>query len=297
MRSFETDENLIEKIEGMTTEYPYCMHQRDLTDIVIPWHWHEELELGYIERGTWQIRTLNAEYTVHQGDGFFVNSNVMDMKKNAAPGSCTLEVNHIFHPVFLSGHFRSRFETRYLNPIIKNRRIEVHILRRGHEPADQILSNLRKLKDIQAQPDTEFAVRNLLSESWMLLMKDIRISATADTGINTESQHRLRSMISYIHTHYHEKMTLTQIADSAAVSDREALRCFRRHLQQSPFEYLISFRLNQAKKMLKETGQSVTQISYQCGFSDSAYMGRLFKKTFGMTPLAYRNMQDNAKTP
>lgn len=184
-----------------------------------------------------------------------------------------------------------------MNPIIKNRRIEVHILRLCHEPADQILSNLRKLKDIQAQPDTEFAVRNLLSESWMLLMKDIRISATADTGINTESQHRLRSMISYIHTHYHEKMTLTQIADSAAVSDREALRCFRRHLQQSPFEYLISFRLNQAKKMLKETDQSVTQISYQCGFSDSAYMGRLFKKTFGMTPLAYRNMQDNAKTP
>lgn len=36
--SFETDENQVEKIEGMTVEYPYCLHLRNLTDIVIPWH-------------------------------------------------------------------------------------------------------------------------------------------------------------------------------------------------------------------------------------------------------------------
>ncbi len=34
----------------------------------------------------------------------------MDMKRNGTPGARTLEVNHIFHPVFLSGHFKSRFE-------------------------------------------------------------------------------------------------------------------------------------------------------------------------------------------
>lgn len=90
MTIFETAENQVEKIKGMTITYPYCMHQRDLTDIIIPWHWHEELELGYIEQGTSLIRTINSEYRIQQGDGFFINSNVMDMKKNAAPGSRTL---------------------------------------------------------------------------------------------------------------------------------------------------------------------------------------------------------------
>ena len=96
------DENKIEQIEGMSTDYPYCMHQRNLTDIVIPWHWHEELELGYLEKGTSIITTVNAEYTIHQGDGFFINTNVMDTKRNAVPGHTALEINHIFHPVFLS---------------------------------------------------------------------------------------------------------------------------------------------------------------------------------------------------
>lgn len=39
--SFETDAYQIEKIAGMTDAYPYCMHRRDLTDFVVPWHWHE----------------------------------------------------------------------------------------------------------------------------------------------------------------------------------------------------------------------------------------------------------------
>lgn len=110
MSSFLTDENQVEQIEGMTTEYPYCLHKRDLTEYMIPWHWHEELELGYIQEGASKIITVSGEYTIRQGDGFFINSNVMDMKKNEEPGNRVLEINHIFHPVFLSGHFKSLFE-------------------------------------------------------------------------------------------------------------------------------------------------------------------------------------------
>ncbi len=291
MRSFETDENQVEKIEGMSIEYPYCLHQRNLTDIVIPWHWHEELELGYIESGASRIRTVNGEYIVHQGDGFFINSQVMDLKENAAPGSYTLEINNIFHPVFLSGHFKSRFETKYLDPLIKNRKIEVHLIRPGHRTSDRLLTNLRKLKELQEQPDAEFATRNLLSESWLLLLEDIQGQQPGDTAVKTESQDRLRSMIAYIHGHYQEKLTLAQIAGCAAVSEREALRCFRRHLQQTPVAYLTGFRLNQAKKLLAETELSVTEISFRCGFSDSAYMGKVFRKAFELTPQGYRKLR------
>lgn len=291
MLSFETDENQVEKIEGMSATYPYCMHRRDLTDIIIPWHWHEELELGYIEQGTSQIRTVNKEYIIEQGDGFFINSNVMDMKRNAVPGTRTLEINHIFHPVFLSGHFKSRFETKYLNPITQNRQIEVHILQKDRPISKQILANLKKIKTLQNRPDTEFATRNLLSDSWMLLMEDIKNTQSSVTIINMESQNRLRSMLACIHNHYPEKLTLADIAASANISEREALRCFQKNLNQSPVEYLIGFRLNQAKKMLAETEYSITQISYQCGFSNSAYFGKIFKKNFDMTPLAYRSIQ------
>ncbi len=289
MQSFETDRNQVEMIEGMTIEYPYCLHKRDLTNFVIPWHWHEELELGYIQEGIIKIVTVGAEYIVHQGDGFFVNSNVMCMKQNASPGTRTVEINHIFHPVFLGGHFKSRFETKYLNPIINNRQIEVHMIRRGHATANLILKNLYQLKELQNEVDTEFQTRNILSEIWRLLIKELQENPDSPRMVGTEQTNRLRSMISYINQNYPEKMTLSQIAKTAGVSEREATRCFKKCIGQSPMEYLIKYRLNQAKKLLLETDMSITSICQQCGFSDSAYFGKVFRRSYGMTPREYRS--------
>lgn len=289
MKAFETDRNQVEIIEGMTIEYPYCLHKRDLTDFVVPWHWHEELELGYIQEGTSKIVTIGAEYTIRQGDGFFVNSNVMCMKQNASSGVKTIEINHIFHPVFLGGHFKSRFETKYLNPVINNRQIEVHIIHRGHSTANLILKNLYHLRDLQNETDSEFQTRNILSETWNLLIKELQENPGNHNITGTDQTNRLRSMIAYINQYYSEKIALAEIAKAASVSEREASRCFKKNIGQSPMEYLIQYRLNQSKKLLLETNMTITDICQQCGFSDSAYFGKVFRKSYGMTPSEYRS--------
>ena len=289
MQSFEIDRNQVEIIEGMTIEYPYCLHKRDLTNFIVPWHWHEELELGYIQEGISKIVTVGAEYTVRQGDGFFVNSNVMCMKQNASSGVKTIEINHIFHPIFLGGHFKSRFETKYLNPVINNKQIEVHVIRRGRSTANLILKNLYHLKELQNETDSEFQTRNTLSETWCLLIKELQENPDIQKTTGMEQTNRLRSMIAYINQHYPERITLAEIAKIAGVSEREASRCFKKTIGQSPMEYLIKDRLNQSKKLLLETNMTITAICQQCGFSDSAYFGKVFRKSYGMTPSEYRS--------
>ena len=46
--------------------------------------------------------------------------------------------------------------------------------------------------------------------------------------------------------------------------------------------------LNQSKKLLLETDMTITDICQQCGFSDSAYFGKVFRRSFGITPGEYR---------
>ncbi len=287
-KEFVVDRNQVEQIDGMTTDYPYCMHERDLSNIMIPWHWHEELELGYIQKGTSKIITLDKTFEVHQGDGFFINSNVMDMKKNATPGTSVLKINHIFHPVFLSGHFKSIFETKYITPITNNHTITVHVIRRGHKTSNQLLDHLVTLHALQAQNDKEFHTRNLLSECWLLLIQELKEHViTADT-IPPIMQDRLQNMISYIHQNFPHKITAAQIAASAHISEREAVRIFQKNIGMSPIEYLLSYRLNESLKHLSSNSMSITEISYACGFSESAYFGKLFKKQYGQTPTEYR---------
>ena len=201
----------------------------------------------------------------------------------------TIEINHIFHPIFLGGHFKSRFETKYLNPVINNKQIEVHVIRRGRSTANLILKNLYHLKELQNETDSEFQTRNTLSETWCLLIKELQENPDIQKTTGMEQTNRLRSMIAYINQHYPERITLAEIAKIAGVSEREASRCFKKTIGQSPMEYLIKYRLNQSKKLLLETNMTITAICQQCGFSDSAYFGKVFRKSYGMTPSEYRS--------
>lgn len=289
MLPFEINQNLVEHIEGMTVEFPYCMHERDLTDFIIPWHWHEELELGYIKKGTSVIRTLEHEYIIHQGDGFFINSNVVDTKQNENPGKTATEINHIFHPIFIGGHFGSRISSKYLTPILHNQQLSVHIIRRGSKEADAVLNNLVLLKNLNGKPNQEILIRNVLSETWLLLLHEIETHFHAPQLSDVEKQSQIKSMLSFIHRNYAEKITLSQIAEAANVSTREANRILQKSIHQSPFEYLMHYRLEKAKELLKKSNLSITEISYHCGFSDSTYLGKQFRKAYGMTPKDFRN--------
>jgi transcriptional regulator GlxA family with amidase domain len=180
--------------------------------------------------------------------------------------------------------------------VINNRQIEVHIIRRGHPTANLILKNLYRLKELQSETDPEFQTRNILSEAWSLLMKELQENPDSQSITGTEQTNRLRSMIAYINQHYPEKITLAEIAKTAGVSEREATRCFKKSIGQSPMEYLIKYRLNQSKKLLLETDMTITRICQQCGFSDSAYFGKAFRKSYGMTPSEYRGPLLNSRT-
>lgn len=295
MLSFETNQNQVEHIDGMTIEFPYCMHQRDLTDFTVPWHWHEELELGYIEKGTSIIRTLTQEYTIHQGDGFFINTNIVDTKLNGNPGKTTIEVNHIFHPIFIGGHFGSLITSKYLNPVLQNQNLSVYVIRRGTKETNTILNNLALLKDLNGKENQEIAIRNLLSETWILLLAELKKNFISTQDFNIEKQDQIKSMLFFIHKNYNEKITLAEIAKNASISTRKANRLFQEVIHQTPFEYLMHYRLNRTRELLENTDLSITEISYQCGFTDSTYMGKQFKKIYNETPTEYRKKYNNTE--
>ena len=142
---------------------------------------------------------------------------------------------------------------------------------------------------MQNETDSEFQTRNILSETWNLLIKELQENPGNHNITGTDQTNRLRSMIAYINQYYSEKIALAEIAKAASVSEREASRCFKKNIGQSPMEYLIQYRLNQSKKLLLETNMTITDICQQCGFSDSAYFGKVFRRFYGMTPGEYRS--------
>lgn len=273
----------MEEVEGLYNEYPYVFHHVDLSKTVIPWHWHEELEFCYVRTGSVKVATAGQTQTFEKGEGFFTNGNTLTAMTDA--DACVID-SHLFHPVFLGGHFKSVFETKYLNPVIQNRNLDILPIRGETEPQKQLLQKLYQLSRLQSQRDVELQTRNLLSEIWLLLLEELK--HTQIKSPHGRNHDRILTMLAYIQENYAKKLTLQEIADASAISTRECLRCFQMSIKQSPMEYLMEYRIQAAVRLLETTNLPVSEIAMRTGWSSSSYFTKMFHSIRGKTPNAHR---------
>jgi len=102
---------------------------------------------------------------------------------------------------------------------------------------------------------------------------------------------RIGEAISHLEVNYHQPVELDRLAAMARMSKRTFLRSFHAALGTSPIAYLIQLRVQRAASLLRRTEQSVTDIAFAVGFSDSNYFTRQFRKALGVTPGEYRRQQ------
>ena len=96
----------------------------------------------------------------------------------------------------------------------------------------------------------------------------------------------------YISDHYSEDFSLTDLADVVGVTPQHLCRLFRDALNMRPTDYLLGRRLDEAKRLIRNSDMSLSEISQKCGFNDPSYFSTVFKKHEGCSPAVYRK---NAK--
>ena len=65
-------------------------------------------------------------------------------------------------------------------------------------------------------------------------------------------------------------------------------RCFKKYYAQSPMNYVALYRLKYAQELLLKSSLSISEIAAECGFRDSSYFVKVFRKYLGQTPSEYR---------
>ena len=99
---------------------------------------------------------------------------------------------------------------------------------------------------------------------------------------------RLGNAIVHIETHYAENITLEDLAKKANLSKRQFQRIFQECIGCSPINHLMRIRIQQACELLRHSDRTITEIAFDCGFQDSNYFSRQFRKINGQTPSQYR---------
>ena len=110
-----------------------------------------------------------------------------------------------------------------------------------------------------------------------------------NTPIKKEQQTAIEQVVHYIEKNYANAITIDDMMKEIHISKYHFIRLFNRVIGATPYNYLTTYRINIAKKLLYSTDQSVSEIAEACGFLDASNFIAQFKKHTGQKPLQYRN--------
>ncbi len=255
-----------------------------------PCHWHDDIEWVYIVSGKMCYYINGKRILLNERDSLMVNARQMHYGYSHKEQDCHF-LCILFHPSLFGSN--KILLQNYIAPVIENSGCEyLHFSSertRGQEIATY-LEQIHCLKEGAANA-YEMQVIAVMFQLWSnllqggeLVIQDYKSNSNSDLEIQ-------KNMVSFIYLHYAEPITLNEIAASGNVSRSKCCLIFKHYLQQSPVDFLNTFRLKTSCSLLRNTEKSITEIAFSCGFNHLSYFSKLFCESFGCTPREYRNQE------
>ena len=272
-------------------QFPFLVSYQKLSEYEsgsFMWHWHPEIEITYVQKGTMCYKVNHMVYHLKEGDIVFNNSGAlhsgtMENQKDCAYIPVTFDSRLIY------GFFQSTVNSKYVDPVIQDSMLPAICIDQSepwHKPFREYL--LRIIDLDEKKPDFyELDITICLQSMWRLLLEHITYEPQASRE-NSLEYDRIKKILSYIEENYQNKITLNDIAGHIHLCESECTRLFKRHMNTTLFAFLQDYRIERSLEFLQDD-QPVSAVADKAGFSDPNYYSKVFAKIKGCSPREYRN--------
>lgn len=295
-----------QKRQHGTSEFPVAYFYFPTTDSAdtIPLHWHPECELIHVIEGTMDISLDGTLYHVPADNYFLIYGEYFH---NADIANCIQETivfssDRLFSEWPLCRKEREELDnrTRFLKPFLSSSPALHAICQElfGTLGGSQMQSlsptalssdsfDVAALADDSLSAGNRFRIIGLLYQLFGTLFAEGHYAEAPAGQLSGKSMQKLKSALSYMEEHLAEPVTLDDLAHAAGLNAKYLCRLFKSATLSTPMEYLNRCRIDHACQLLLTTDETVTQIAFRCGFNDTSYFIRLFKRYKNQTPSAY----------
>ncbi|MFA6713945.1 MAG: helix-turn-helix domain-containing protein [Victivallales bacterium] len=264
----------------------HYQHPGDLTDID---HWHDFAELVIITEG-YGIHSIDGiDYPVSAGDIFVFQGKTRHYFKERHGLSMhnimydARRLQHSFKNLQNDAGYNAMF---LLEPAYRRRhrfKSRLRISRRLLAHAETIIHRIRDEQDKQL-PGYDSLMLSMLLELMVLFSRQYSKVEIPQA----QALYRIGKIISRLETQYKKDWKIEQLTKVAGMSKSSLIATFKNVVGYSPIDYLIRIRLQKAAGLLVETQDSVGEITVQCGFHDSNYFARQFRRVYNCSPWQFR---------
>ena len=283
-------QNYHESKSHTAAEFPYntylCCIPLDFTQV--PLHWHEELELIVITKGSGIISVDFHSQLVSAGDIVFVRPGQLHSIEQKDHFRMEYE-NILLNPAMLISGDQDLCAHQFILPLLNNNIRTETFFTPALSCYPEISSCIReidRLCDIRPE-GYQLGVKGRLFQLIYLLISN-QITKSSISNARLKSLDKLKMILKYVEEHYDESTTIDDMADLTHYSKSHFMKFFKAHMGMGFIEYLNDYRLTIAARLLVSSDESILNISSRSGFDNLSYFNRLFRRKYHTTPGAYR---------
>lgn len=245
---------------------------------LMPYHWHKEYEIIRILKGYFTITIDGETCSANAGDLIFINQGLIH---GGIPENCIYECI-VFDLQFLLMHGAAM--TQYMTKLTGCSILIQSHFTRCDKDLFAIAAQLFEAVEKKAPAYELNTVGALYLFLGIIFQKNYYTAYTKTTRRNLKEANHIKPVLEYIENHYMEKISLEKMSRIAGISPKYFCRCFKIFFHMTASDYLNYKRVEQACYELTVLDKSVTEVGFDCGFHDTSYFIRIFKKYKGMTP-------------
>lgn len=149
--------------------------------------------------------------------------------------------------------------------------------------ADAYLEKPFDIKLLRAQITNLLKSRQLLKKKFLLPSSNVEESSP--TNADQQFLEKIRTYV--IQNIDNPELSVEATASEVGISRPVLYRKIKSLTDLSPQQFLMTIKLKEAARIMKEEGRNISETAYMVGFSDPKYFSQIFKKHFGMTPSQY----------
>ncbi len=261
-----------------------------------PLHEHEFVELVIVTQGTGSYFTEKVSQTIEQGDIFIITPGVRHGYRDVN-GLILISVLYSqeillspladigtmvgYHALF---KIESNFSSSASAKLLLN--------------DEQLAEAVNIINKIEAEIERNKPGFIFFSKVYFLeLIGHLSRCYSSDEAEKSPEIMRVAEAIAHIEQHYTKDIEQDDLAKIANLSKSHFLHIFKKTTNTTPLLYQKLLRMEKACSLLTQSRMSITEVSYNCGYHDSNYFTRQFKKVMKMSPKHYRNSSRKIEMP
>ena len=156
----------------------------------------------------------------------------------------------------------------------------------------QMYKNVRKINFQKSKKSIWFTTsKRALKDTNGQVIGTYGFSRNLNETVTTLSKiEKIKDPVDYVNNHFEKEISIQDLADVACLSVSALERRFKKYLNKTPKQFIREVRLENARRLLIESQQSISEVAYHSGFTCHSYFSQHFKEMFGELPKKYRKI-------